>query len=266
MQWQVSAAERQGRDAAARAPRPFGARTPVRWMSDPRSTRCPDRGIREARPGTRTCPGRDLRIRGVLPLGLHAAVLPAAAPDRPVRARRLAHSAVAGVLRDPAHGAAWLGPPAHDRAPAAPAHVDGARGWPDLHQLAGVHRRGAHRAHHRDEPRLLHESDRHRAARRAAAARAPARDAVGRARTGGGRGRRHHRRLRRVPVDRAQSRVLVRPVRLRQEAHRPLGGCGERPDPRVRLARAGRSASCWSWSVRRQAWRWARTVRSTPCC
>ena len=50
----------------------------------------------------------------------------------------------------------------------------------------------------------------------------------------------HHRRIRRVPVDRAQPRVLVRPVRLRQEAHRPLGRCGERPDTRVRLARAGR--------------------------
>ena len=88
-----------------------------------------------------------------------------------------------GVLRDPADRPARLGA-ARRRSCGSRACCCGpaVAGGADLRQLAGLHPRRPHRPRDRDEPRLLHQPDRHGPARRARAARAAAADAVDRAR------------------------------------------------------------------------------------
>ena len=109
----------------------------------------------------------------------------------------------------------------------------------DLHQLAGLHLRGPQRPRRRSRHGLLHQPDHHRRARGGVPARTPAGRAVGGRRHLGRRHPGHRDRLRRLPVDRPLARLLVRAVRLHQEARGRPGGCRERDDDRDRAAASG---------------------------
>ena len=125
-------------------------------------------------------------------------------------------------------------------------------GAADLRQLAGLHHRGPHGSRDRDEPRLLHQSDRDGASRRCSCCTSGCAStqwvALGIA---AARGARHHHRLRRVPVDRAHPRGILRRLRPREEEGRAVGRRRERAHTRDAVAGADRDGACSSsWASR----------------
>ena len=128
----------------------------------------------------------------------------------------------------------------HHGAAAAPG-ADRARRCADLRELAGVHPGGAHgsRASRRASATSSTRSSRCCSAcsccGSACGSRSGSRSVWRRSPCA-----RHRRRVRRVPVDRADPRDILRSLRTGEEEARTVGRRGERPDARVAVAAAGR--------------------------